>query len=683
MEACRRILDAWRGADGQIPTEALPEVLDQIRGSLHGFDINPFACYLAEINLLIQVLDLLKQGRTTGQTLSVDRFRIFCDDALLVDEALVQLNTGLFSMDGRVSDAIKARTGAWTRGFDVIVGNPPYVRADEQAPDFLAYRGRIERQEWFATRALKWDLYVPFIERAFQLLADDSEARACLITISSLCNEPYAAPLRQLLASAATLQRIVFAEKVRLFSDAEWQDNVILVFSRGRPPDGWTVPRFRMTVDPQRSIRELPDAALPTTDVDRLFNSRPAVHLDTFGTIRLDRLCYVSKGMVLHSSERLAPGAIVTVAKEYDPTAFDEEEVECREPGFRSVVHRPFKKGQLVSPVQTALHPRAYIEPEEVYRGGTGLPAFLEYGPHTRCPELISRPTFPELYDRPKLMVGTFTGAAVDEGTPDGFLTASHSLTLAIRWCDLEGVDNRALKDARRDIQPDPSESAGYSLWYLLALFLSAPIQAWLHANKRSMKDHVYPDDLKVLPIKQASPSEQVPFIRLARERHGLWHFLAEKRREGRVEGRVGAERPRTNVRIILDRLLPKLSRVVRLVQLANTGLVTWAPGASDLRRLMAREGGIWRGKELVAEIPAHLNEREALAPIVASVLSAGSGPLSTRGAELVPGDVAGWLRLRDAVEHADAEITQAVDRRAEIDRELDTLAWEIYRARP
>jgi len=71
-------------------------------------------------------------------------------------------------------------------GFDVMLANPPYVRADAQFKHLIG--NEVLRQEeiarWKRYRALlaesglyetlyeKWDLYIPFLERAFKLLRD-------------------------------------------------------------------------------------------------------------------------------------------------------------------------------------------------------------------------------------------------------------------------------------------------------------------------------------------------------------------------------------------------------------------------------------------------------------------------------------------------------------------------------
>ena len=79
---------AFRNRDGRIPKAKLRPALEEVQRSLHGLEINPFACYLAETNLLIQVLDLLRQAKDEGITLVVDRFRIYCEDSLIVAKKL-------------------------------------------------------------------------------------------------------------------------------------------------------------------------------------------------------------------------------------------------------------------------------------------------------------------------------------------------------------------------------------------------------------------------------------------------------------------------------------------------------------------------------------------------------------------------------------------------------------------
>jgi hypothetical protein len=280
----------------------------------------------------------------------------------------------------------------------------------------------------------------------------------------------------------------------------------------------------------------------------RVFNKRAEIVLDLEGTVRLDEICYVTVGMVLNSDEKIAEGSIVDVPASYDPRAFGEQLVEDRGQEGKRIRHKAFKREDLVASSRDAIHTRPTVGSREVLRGGIGRVRWLEYGDPARCPARVRRPTFPELYDRNKIMFGAFTGVAVDEGTEGGWLVVPHTVRVAVRWCDLEEVENRTLEDARRALgeraRYDPAQSRGLSEWYLCAIALSEPIQGWLHANKRSMKDDVYPGDIKAIPVKRLSLAAQGPYVDLARERHRLWAELGagrDERRRQRID-EIGAE---------------------------------------------------------------------------------------------------------------------------------------------
>ena len=88
------------------------------------------------------------------------------------------------------------------RDFDVVVGNPPYVRTEQLSPALQAeYRRR------FATIFDRADLYVAFIERSLQLLSPTG-------VLSFVCADRwilnrYGAPLRELVTSSFELRTYV------------------------------------------------------------------------------------------------------------------------------------------------------------------------------------------------------------------------------------------------------------------------------------------------------------------------------------------------------------------------------------------------------------------------------------------------------------------------------------------
>jgi type I restriction enzyme M protein len=693
VEACRRLIDRYKGPGGRIPSDKLESVIEEVQRSFFGMDINPFACYLTETNLLIQVLDLVKRAQEEGLSFTVNRFAVYATDSLLVNRDLTDTpgaEKGLFD-DDIVPELLKARAGEFKDGFDFLIGNPPYVRADEPAAHYVEYRRRLEGESWFSTRHLKWDLYVPFVEQYQRLLSADKDARACLVTIESLGNAPYAEKLRELLASRCTLHDVIFLEKLGLFADAAWQDNVVFSFSRGTPPKGHDVARKivrALHVDGSLAQEPLDVLVQAETDPARLFNKRAEMPLDLKNTVRWDEICYVTVGMVLNSDEDLKDGAMVEVPASYDPLVFGEDLVEDHQKTGKRIRHKPFGRADLVSPSADAVHTRRYVDSREVLRGGVGQILWLEYGPHTRCPSRVRRPTFPALYDRTKIMFGTFTGVAVDDGASGGFLTTSDSVRLAIRWNMLEGVETRALTDARNQLTSekryDPALSNDFSEWYLCALALSEPIQRWLHANKRSMKEHVYPEDIKAIPIKRIPAVAQQPYVNLARERHELWAELTALTADGYQIGKsVGkVEIP---VYMLAERFRkehPKL-RYLTLAQAIAAGILHVEESALRQSLHGARASGtnIIVKKQKAAEVGQEIQQKTEVAPILARLLGALPATFTERqGIDKIPGTEEGLLELEAWLDEQKAIVERKQRRIEEIGAEIDVLAWALYR---
>jgi hypothetical protein len=688
VEACRRLLERYEGPDGRIPTGNIETALEEVQRSFFGLDINPFACYLAETNLLIQVLDLVKRAQEEGLSFTVDRFAIYSTDSLLVNRDLMDTPgtaTGLFD-DDVVPEMAKARAGEFKDGFDFLIGNPPYVRADEKADYYVDYRRRLEDQSWFTTRHLKWDLYVPFVQQYQRLLSDDKDARACLVTIESLGTAPYGEKLREMLAQQCTIHDLFFLEKLRLFADASWQDNVVFCFSRGAPAEDHRVERriARTQASDGSLICEQLDTIAQTP---RLFNKRVEVTLDLKNTVRWDEVCYVSKGMVLHSSEKLSDGDVILVPPKYDPARYSEVVVEDLGDKGKRIRHRNFGRDELVADTHDDIHTRKYLSSRDVLRGGVGHIQWLEYGAHTRCPARVSRPTFPELYAHTKIMFGTFTGIAVDDGSSGDFLTVSDSIRIAIRWELLEGVEARAVTDARNELKNekryDPNLSHNFSEWYLCALALSEPIQKWLHANKRSMKEHVYPEDIKAIPIKCISPAAQQPYIELAKERHQLWSELVALEAEGYGIGK--------NVEIPVHALVERFrkehpkKRHLTLAQATAAGLFRMEPSFLQQSLSGARASGasVVVKKQKVADIGEEIQRKAEVANVIARVLGALPATFQERqGIDKIPDSEAGLLELGAWLDEQKAAVERRQKRIEEIGAEIDQLAWKLYQTK-
>jgi hypothetical protein len=218
------------------------------------------------------------------------------------------------------------------------------------------------------------------------------------VTIESLATAPYAEKLRELLIGKTTLHDILVTRGLKLFEDAKWQNNVIFSFSRGVPAPEH---RVRRAIAERRNERgeiiaePLDEIVQAEADPDWVFSARTQVDLDFENTVLLEEICYVSKGMVLHSNEKLSEEQILLVPPGYDSGRFGEElDEDLGEQGKR-IRHRKFGRDDLVAECSDGIHTRPYLDSREVRRGGIGRIQWLEYGEHTRCPAWISRPTSP------------------------------------------------------------------------------------------------------------------------------------------------------------------------------------------------------------------------------------------------------------------------------------------------
>ncbi len=128
VSAAKRFVAAYSDSKGHI--EDPIAVLERLQQNLFGFDLNPFACYLAEVNLLIQVLDLVKLAHDSGQRPKIQRFHIYNVDALARPTGryyYMHFNT-LLAEENDAVEQIKSRTPQtpYTNGFAFVVANPPY-----------------------------------------------------------------------------------------------------------------------------------------------------------------------------------------------------------------------------------------------------------------------------------------------------------------------------------------------------------------------------------------------------------------------------------------------------------------------------------------------------------------------------------------------------------------------------
>jgi len=98
-------------------------------------------------------------------------------------------------------------------GFDIIIGNPPYVRQETLGPEFKAYA-----QQTFATYAGTADLYIYFIEQAHRLLKPGGYFG--MIISNKWIRSNYGKALREYLKRESQLLEIVDFGELPVFASA-------------------------------------------------------------------------------------------------------------------------------------------------------------------------------------------------------------------------------------------------------------------------------------------------------------------------------------------------------------------------------------------------------------------------------------------------------------------------------
>jgi Eco57I restriction-modification methylase/TaqI-like C-terminal specificity domain len=97
-------------------------------------------------------------------------------------------------------------------GFDVVIGNPPYVRQEQLGPDKSYFR------EHYEVHHGKADLFVYFFAQGLRLLRNDG--RLTYISSNMWLRTNYATSLRQYLRTQTTVETIIDLGNTRVFADA-------------------------------------------------------------------------------------------------------------------------------------------------------------------------------------------------------------------------------------------------------------------------------------------------------------------------------------------------------------------------------------------------------------------------------------------------------------------------------
>ena len=225
VRAAGRLLE--RLDNRNVPPEKAVKIMQD---RLWGFDINPFACHITEMNLLFQVIDLYKEVKDENPAYSLDRFNVYQTDSLrqhsqtsvtaMFSDALLRR----YERERRQAGRAKTRDD-----YGYVVMNPPYVRI-QNIPDGPA---KEDYNDYYSAYH-SYDLYLLFIEQASEWLKKGGKLG--IITSNQFLDSRYGERARELIPQRYRIGEMVNIGDVNVFAHATTYP--IIIMMEGLDRDG-------------------------------------------------------------------------------------------------------------------------------------------------------------------------------------------------------------------------------------------------------------------------------------------------------------------------------------------------------------------------------------------------------------------------------------------------------------
>ncbi|MFX1533357.1 MAG: Eco57I restriction-modification methylase domain-containing protein [Promethearchaeota archaeon] len=353
-------------------------------------------------------------------------------------------------------------------GFDIVIGNPPYVSIEKINKRELNYI----KNNYSSANYGRTDLYIVFIELAY--LLSRVNGYFSMITPDKWLVSDYGEILRKPLLFKNQITHIWDLRGVNVFDDAA--NSPVIFVANKSPPSNNNIkfsvglPKTRDYLKyhvPQSLFQKVNKRKIKIGLTEKKWNLIKKIDAKSQ---KLKDFCYISYGaqpgllskFVFYNKHDALQGAKKLGVEE------------------NVAIIKPFIKGQNIS--------RYKIN----YDGG-----LLLY-----LPEKLHRPAFPELFEKEKIVISEIARHLKATYDNKG-LYGNEKVVFVVSGWSLENISEKVRKRRKiPELSEIPIHTKNYSLKYILSL-INSRLMDFYFTTYLGDKLNVYPDDIRQLPIRQ------------------------------------------------------------------------------------------------------------------------------------------------------------------------------------
>ncbi len=446
-----------------------------LMNNIHGVDLDAQAAEIAAVNLMLKALKpnemlppILGETIKVGNSLisgSEEELRKFFGEEWRAKKP--------FNWKEEFTDVFDAALPEGERGFDVVIGNPPYINVSN-----LLDEDRNFLMEKYESALKRLDIYVAFIEKGIKLLKVGG--KLSFIIPYPFLNQNYAENLRNLILNNCIIEEIVDISKFKIFEDAIVR-NIIIILKK----------------EPDKQKRDTAKIRITTQIEDP--HSKDKISGDNYSIPQIVFYSMPEYMFRLELNEKTIP-----IIEKINSNSVKIGKIIVASWGARGVPSDQFHLDKPINELCKQLVKGENIKRYRLSYNGKWLLYDLEK---------LYRPSFPQLFENEKLIVSEVTGETGIVATyDDEKYYTDHSLNCCILKYHLKEIDPKILRKHKLYVNEEDAElSKNYNLKYALAL-INSRLTNFYFKTLLGYELNVYPESIEQLPLRPidfTNPSEK------------------------------------------------------------------------------------------------------------------------------------------------------------------------------